>query len=73
MTTINLFTPEQRARIAQINSDFEEKINENNQGHIQNEDAFEKKGLFAHLQETADFRQEYAARAVEKIGRRVGC
>jgi hypothetical protein len=72
MTTIHPFTSEQKSRIAQINADFEAKIAETNQGQIQNEDGFEKKGLFAHLQETSDFRQEYAVRAIEKIGCKAG-
>ena len=68
MTTIQNFTSDQESRIAKINADFEARLAASNQGQIQNEDAFEKKGLFAHLQETADFRQEYQARAVEKLG-----
>lgn len=68
MTTINQFTKEQENRIEQINAQFESRLAASNQGQIQNEDGFEKKGLFLHLQETADFRQEYINRAVGKIG-----
>ena len=66
MKTINQFTPEQDEKISALAKSFEEKLAKSQQGTIENEDAFEKKGLHQQLQESDSFRADFIDRAVKK-------
>lgn len=68
MTTANQFTAEQFSRIAAMNKEFEEQLQEGSQGHIGNEDNIAKAGLTVLLQESEEFRDKFNASAVAKIG-----
>lgn len=68
MKPIYNLTVDQEQRVAELAKAFDQSLQNGKQGVIENEDAFEKKGLFQQLQECENFRADYIQRAVKKVG-----